>query len=449
MHPFVRARSSLEAFWAFDPHTQLLVNDPRFADFEKILDREHYEGVSAPIRRRFTNPARAPGSVKFAVMGHQGTGKSTLVGRAMAGLRDIGIMPVTIDALTDFDQADMVLSDVVLVIVRAVIAELAAQEIELERDVVEAIHAWFADELLTEVHKTEIQASMTSEAAAGLDIPALAKFAARFIAALKHDNEYRTEIRKRALRDTNVLINRANLLLRAAHDKLAARKQELCVVLDNLEKVTDREMVARAVLAPAQELRRLAVHIVWFLHPADDYAPRGVAASAAWPVITVPALPVRHRGDDVALVREDARNAVHRLLDARAELDAVFEEPEPAIVELARLSGGHVRDILRMAARAAELAEPSKIGMRHIHAAARWLAGHRIPLMMAQDWPRAHAIHATGQIRNGDEDARLLLHSCVLAYDGEPWWDVHPIVREHPEFERTRVQAAAQPDHGG
>lgn len=80
MHDFVRARSSTEAFWAFDPFALVTHEDPRFADIEQDLPREHF-GVTVPVRRHFLNPQRKPGSVKFAVIGHQGTGKSTLVAR--------------------------------------------------------------------------------------------------------------------------------------------------------------------------------------------------------------------------------------------------------------------------------------------------------------------------------------------------------------------------------
>jgi hypothetical protein len=41
-------------------------------------------------------------------------------------------------------------------------------------------------------------------------------------------------------------------------------------------------------------------------------------------------------------------------------------------------------------------------------------------------------------VENSEADGRLLLHSCVLFYNGDPWWDVHPVVREDPRFERTR-----------
>jgi hypothetical protein len=445
MHEFVRARTSTEAFWAFDPFAIVVPTDPRFADIERDLPRDHF-GVTAPVRRYFSQPNRKPGSIKFAIIGHQGTGKSTLMRKAMADLRKFGIMPVYVDALTEFDQGDLTLPDVVLVIVRAVIVELAQQKIDLERDVVEAIYTWFAEELLTTTRATKLSASLASEAKAGLDVPLLAKFAAHFVAAIKTDNEDRTEIRRHASRDINVLLDRANLLLRKAHEALALRKQELCVVFDNLEKLTDRPMVARAVLAPAQELRRLHVHIVWFLHPADDYAPTHVAAHAAWPVVNVPVLPVRFKGDGVDVVRPEARAAIRHLLDARADLDGVFAEPDLAVDRLARASGGHIRDILRLATRAAELAEPAKIELSHIDSAARWLAGHRTPLMTAEDWQRASEIHRTLQILNSTEDARMLLHSCVLFYDGDPWWDVHPVVREDAEFTRAQQRGS---DAGG
>lgn len=50
----------------------------------------------------------------------------------MASLRPLGVMQIYIDALTEFDQGDLLLPDVVLVIARAVIAELAAQNITLD-----------------------------------------------------------------------------------------------------------------------------------------------------------------------------------------------------------------------------------------------------------------------------------------------------------------------------
>ncbi|KIG16842.1 Type II secretory pathway, ATPase PulE/Tfp pilus assembly pathway, ATPase PilB [Enhygromyxa salina] len=442
MDDFARARSSTEAFWAFDPFAVVVPDDPRFADIEKDLPREHF-GVAAPVHRYFNDPARKRGSVKFAVIGHQGMGKTTLLRKAMADLRPLGIMPVYIDALTAFDQGDLLLPDLILVVAREVISVLSDQGIALDAAIVDATYHWFADELLTRTYATQIEASIGTGAQAGVDLPLLAKFSGRFAASLKTDNEYRKVIRQHAVRDVNELIRRVNILLDGAHAALAGRSQQLCVVFDNLEKLIDRDMVAKAVLAPAQELRGLRVHMVLFLHPADDYAPTHVAASQAYDVVNIPSLPVRFKGDPVDLVRPEAARAIRRLLEARVVLDDVFAEPDRALTLLAATSGGHIRDLLRLARRATELAEPRKVELEHIEAAGRWLSGHRTPLMTAEDWRRAVPIHRTHAIQNSAADAHMLLHSCVLFYDGEPWWDLHPVVRNDPGFARAQLEVDA------
>ena len=439
MSEFVRARNSTEVTWSLDPFTIVKPHDPRFADIEKDLPREHF-GVSEPVRRIFGDPKRAPGQVKFGIIGHRGTGKSTLIRKAMDDLRPLGIMPVLVDALTSVDQTNFGLADFMLVVVRSVIAELEAQQISLEPDVVATTYRWFADELISEQSRKQIEASIETSASAGVGFPSLAQFSAKLASALKTDNEYRVEIRQRALRDVNDLLHRVNRVLDGAHAALAQRKQQLCVVFDNLEKVIDRELVAKAVLVPAQEIRELRCHLVLFLHPADDYAPTQIAASQCFRTIHVPALPVRFKGDDTDVVRPEAKRAIRRLLDARLELDGVFSDSDAALDSLARLSGGNVRDVFRLVLRAAELAEPERIEVDHVARASVWLAGQRTPLMTAADWRRAVQIDATKRVRNSQEDAHLLLHSCVLSYDGLPWWDVHPIVRADPEFERVRLE---------
>ncbi len=444
MTEFVRARNSTEAFWATDPFDVVVKpQDPRFADIEKDLPRAHY-GVSAPVLRRFSDPTRTPGQVKFGILGQVGTGKSTLIRKAMDDLRPLGIMPVFIDVLTYFDQSDFGLPDVMLVIVRAVIAELEAQNIALDANVTEATYRWFADELLTHESRKQIEASLGVDATAGIEFPLLAKFSAKFASSLKTNNEYRTEIRQRAFRDINDLIRRVNLLLEGAHAALAHRKQQLCIVFDNLEKVTNRAMVCDAILVPAEGIRTLRCHIVFFLHPADEYAPGKVAASQAYDVIHVPALPVRLKGDPVDTVRPDAKRAIRRLLDARLELDNVFADVEAALDILAQKSGGHLRDLLRLVRQAAEFAEPELIAVCHIEAAARCLSGHRVPTLREQDWPCIVAVHDQRTLCDPTTCRHSSVHPCLLSYGTTPWWDVHPLIREHSEFSTRTGKAQVQ-----
>jgi hypothetical protein len=433
MNELVRATNVEEAFDALDPFALVRPSDPFFADFEPLLPLEHY-GVSAKLERhfRFTHARRRWQHI--GVVGHKGTGKTTLVGKAMTELRTRGLMPVSINAQLAVDQGGFTFADTMLILARAVIECLAQQNVELDAALIEQVRRWFADELLEESHRKQISGAIESSIGGENKLALLAAFSAKVTAALKTDNDYRRVIRSRAERDPRDLVRRVNLLLDGAHEALAARQQQLCVIFDNLEKIPDRKLIDEAVLRRADEFRSLRCHLILFFSPADHYSPITVQAGQAFSLVTVPALPVRFRGDAPEFVRPQAKRAVEMLLDARMMLGNVLEDVDTCVESLARLSGGHVRDLLTLARWAGELAEPNKISVAQIEAAGRRLASERAVLMHPEDWPRAAQISQTNLVENRDEDSHLILHSCVLNYDGEPWWDIHPLLRGDPRL---------------
>src|SRR5690606_1564938 len=106
----------------------------------------------------------------------------------------------------------------------------------------------------------------------------LAKFAAKVTAALKSNTSYRKVIRSHAERDLHDLVSRINMLLDGVHAALGPRRQQLCVVFDNLEKFYRRDLIDQAVLRRADEFRLLHCHLLLFFSPADQYAPRTIQA---------------------------------------------------------------------------------------------------------------------------------------------------------------------------
>src|SRR5262249_33623639 len=153
-----------------------------------------------------------------------------------------------------FDQADLSFADLMLVIARAVVAALESEDLAVPATQSKLLELWFAEELLTETHRQEILGSIDTEAAATARVPFLAKLAAKITASLKTDNEYRREIRKRAERDPYDLIRHVNDLLDAASEALSQKfgvRRKIAVVVDNLEKLSDRRQVDAAVLRRA------------------------------------------------------------------------------------------------------------------------------------------------------------------------------------------------------
>src|SRR5690606_16105311 len=125
--------------------------------------------------------------------GHGGTGKSTLIRQAMTDLRGLGILPVYINARESLDQVDMVFSDVVLVLVEAVVRTLVedGQTLTLDPRHLELVRSWFADTLVSEERRSTLFGELATEAQAGLDLPLIARFAAKIQGTLRSSNEYR------------------------------------------------------------------------------------------------------------------------------------------------------------------------------------------------------------------------------------------------------------------
>lgn len=442
-----QAKTPTEAFWTLDPFAVVKPSDPWFVELEGLLPREHY-GVARKLQRNLSSSPQRPEFVHLGLLGHAGTGKTTMARSALAELSRDGLTPVYIDALQVFDQGDFRFADVVLVLVEAVVRHLESTGVELGKDQLEAVRNWFAEELLTETHRNQIVGAIETSAEASGGVPFLAKLTAKVTAALKSDNEYRTEIRKRAERDPSELMKRANLLLDAVHTALAGRSAKLCVVFDNLEK-TDPVLVDRAILQRAEEVRQLRTNSLLFFNPVAEYSPHSTQASRAFECVSVPVLPVRFPGDPPDVVQPEARRAIEHILDRRLVLGAVFDDPNACIENLARWSGGHLRDLLQIARRAVENVEPEKVKVGDVLKAARWLGGRRTSSLRPEDFPRAVELHRTHRILDTNQDRRMLRTSCVLAYDGTEWWDVHPAIQFDELFIEAKRKAETRTSGDG
>lgn len=268
--------------------------------------------------------------------------------------------------------------------------------------------------------------------------PGSPKLSAKITAALKSDNEYRREIRQRAERDPVDLVRRANQLLDAASQALSLKHEErrkLVVVVDNLEKLADRRQVDAAVLCRADGFRELRCHLVLFFAPEDQYAPVTVQAGQAFDLVTLPMLPVRGREDAWEHAAPPALEAIRDLLARRVELDRVFSDVDAVVLAVAKWSGGRLRDVLHLTRLACELSDPDLVTPDTIDLAARKLSAERVTAVKPDQWPRLAEIAQDRQVANDPNDGFLLQHSLVLNYDGEPWWDIHPIVRLDRRFD--------------
>ncbi len=434
----LRVSTPSEAYWAFDPFAVVGPGHLWYEDLSARLSKHRY-GLGAKLTNHLRPALNAPDFVQVAVLGQSGVGKTTQVQGAIDAMPREDVFPVMINAQTELDPSDLDFADILFTLARSVLVALFDAGIDVPEAEARLLEDYFADETYVETTKHGVSATLEAEAKAAGGVPFLAQLLARFKASMKAESDYRREVRRSVQRDPRELVRRVNFLLDQATKSVRQRHGARCrllVVIDNLEKFEKREIVERAVISRAGELRELRCHLVAFLHPADLYAPRTISASAAFQkVISVPALPIRQRKDLPERVESDCVAAVRALLDRRVDVDAIFEDPEAAVTQLLRHSGGHLRDVLAIAREACELFTGPKIGLEQIDAAARRLSRTHNAKIRPGDWPRLHAIAETKDIVSDPVDGYLLLHLLVLEYNGEAWWDVHPFVRLDRRFD--------------
>lgn len=444
----IRAQTPAEGFYTLDPFLLVNPNEPWYCDLSQYFDAQHY-----PVLRRLDKFFKPPASMRLSrfvhlgLVGHKGTGKSTLIRQATQDLQP-DIVTTFVQSLSVFDQSDLTFSDVVLVIVKAIADYLEERKIQLPQPQYQLVLKWFTEELVTTNRSKEIFGDLTTQAEAGVKLPFVAAFIAKLTATIRSKSEYRTEIRERAERDSVELIRNANLFIDAATQELnaAGLGQTFLVVFDDLEKITNRALVDAAVLRRAEELRRLRCHIVFLLDPADQYAPVTVQASQAFDIVNVPNLRIRDRTDTLDFVRPEAIKAVFDVLDKRVDLEHVFADPQKAVEQFAAISGGRLRDLMILAKQACENATGNLVTQHDVDFAIRSVRSQRITAVQPEQWKRLAEIHRDKQISNQKDDAYLLLHSLVLNYNGEQWFDIHPLLEADPRFRQAwKTQSQPQP----
>src|SRR5690606_19609357 len=91
-------------------------------------------GVTDELKRHFRSIQTRRRWQHLGLVGHKGTGKTTLVRKAMSELRDKGVMAVQINTQLAVDQGGFTFTDMILILARSVIGCLAEQRTPAEHD---------------------------------------------------------------------------------------------------------------------------------------------------------------------------------------------------------------------------------------------------------------------------------------------------------------------------
>ncbi|WP_417911107.1 hypothetical protein [Candidatus Electronema sp. PJ] len=328
--------------------------------------------------------------------------------------------------------------DVLVAIARQLQEELAKRDLPLPDVLLNNIASWFDECIVEETKSTEKQGCVGTEAKAGSKIPFFAELFASVTANIKTGSTQRETIRKKLSRELSVFMDKLNLLISTAREKVRKKGfADLVLIVDGMEKMhyelnsEGQSNYNVLFIHNAERLRAPECHIIYTVPVSLAYQQNLKAYFDD--IIVLP------------MVKTD-KPGIKKLIEVverRVDTSLVFGGPK-LLTKLAQTSGGVVRDLMHLIRMSMET-KAEQIGAADVDRAISNLRKIYDRLIRENDIEHFQRIQRTRRIQGGDEKAgRLLDQRLVLEYqNGDLWADIHPIVRQIPWVKAALADHAA------
>ncbi len=417
----------VEAIGRCNPEEPLGPGDPRWHDFDAVRGSNLHHRLSRDLR----GAEARRGYCHIALASQRGCGKSTELARVSATVRNEGYLPLYTVVSEEAGSEEIGFGDVFLLMLRMLETEFRANKRlkPLPEKTVKVVADWFRDVTQSQEQEIERAIAYQGEATLGPDTP-LAKLLFGLTALRKTTGTQREEIRRIVEKYADHLRDNLNHLLDDAR-KIAkeAYPRGLLFILDNLDRYPP-DMIDNAVLKRSDLFNGVNAHMIFVVPISLLHRPPSDPVGDLYQAETLPMITV--------FQREDPRAVNDRAIDE--VIQAIFKRVDRPLFsdlalarELARLSGGCPRDLLRLLNESL-LESNERIDGRAVTRAASILRGEMTRRLTRADFKVLAGVHLDGRI-DPDEAGRALLFSrAALEYNGERWVGVHPLLWDTPEF---------------
>ncbi len=424
------AQSLRDVVRSCDPDAPLSSGDPRWEDFAPARGDQAIAALERELEWR------AEGSfIHAALVSHRGAGKSTEIHRLSERLKE-AYEKVYIEATIEMDPFHIEAEDLLLNLAFAIVAAMQARGTPLPSELIGRIQSWF-DEV---VRKTTWAAGFHAEATIGLEgkvgVPFSATLFGSLKALFKQESEYRAEVKQVLRKYPGTLIQSVNDLLDEANRILG--KRSLLIVIDNLDRY-EPEVIDRLLVAGADRIRSLNCNLILTPPIGLLLQPKSAQLDQLYNCHFLYAVRLRSHDQAYDLFDGPGRDLMEQALANRMNLDVIIPE-KAARDRLISASGGAIRELLYLISQSALLAHGKVITEDDADRAIAKRRQRLRDLINANGWmPTLVNIARDKQISADPRAFEVLFHYLAFKYNGDGWYDVHPLVTEIPEFKRARL----------
>ncbi len=397
------------------------------------------------------NVQPSPDPVKCIFTGHQGSGKSTELHRLKKELdNEYEIITGEIGKKYNLPGLDYLQ---ILYYCSVLLINLASEKnIRLDKDEAENLLDWFDDEYKEEYKKEDHQIEVEGGAKIGWFQSIFASFSGKVSSGggtlekvVKHIEENLDQL-------TTIMAS----IIRAINKTQSKR---LLIILEDLDKLESLSKAREIFFKHKLQLLQIPCSVIYTFPIAlwydSDPALQNYPIRSILPMIQIGPGPGKSDAKEKAKVKE-GRKSLKQIVFHRIDKGLI---QEGALELLIDKSGGHIRDLLyliRQAALNAQVDGNESVALADAEDAVLQLQSEYsnriappqesvanidlqdIETVLKLKWP----------LRGPDQSEafkHLLQNLCILEYNGDKWYDLHPLVRDYLKVKNAESKKTKKP----
>ena len=421
------AESLEEATPALDFETPLKSNDPRWTDFSPARGDWAIQNIKKLFERQ-TGGRRL--HVVFA--SHRGAGKTTELNR-LANDLSAKYYPIYFEANIEMDALSFEMEDLLLVIARVIEQKMRESGNPLDDGLLKGVENWFSEVVLSDDEGQAFLAGVKTEAKAEGGIPFVAKLMASLSSSLQIESKHRESIKSILKKYPGTLMTYVNRLLAAANEKLATNGRQLLLLIDNMDRY-EPKMIDELLVQSSDRFKALDCNLIVTPPIGLVLRPQSQTIESVFRCETMPTVCLRKKEQPYAAFSGPGHDLMLDALRKRINVDKLMPDKR-AQNRLIFASGGAVRELLELAQDATLEADGKCITTDDVE---RVLHRRRQRLRDRIDangwWDILNKIAETKRLDKEEAYLEVLFQRLAFQYNGEVWYDAHPLISELPDF---------------
>jgi energy-coupling factor transporter ATP-binding protein EcfA2 len=447
--PANRAKTLKEAYRPCDVKPLTGENITRYyVDLSAVGNTEAIEGVSTDL------DIHEPGEFNTILFtGHRGCGKSTELKRIQSKCEnEYRVIYIEFDLELDVNDAEY--TDLYLLFIKKVADDLTELRLKFDPKLLDSFESWFKE--ITQETEATVQSSVSieTEASAGAVIPLISKLAGKLIGQIRGSSQQKKVIRETLQRNLSRLQTDINLLLKDAFDKLRRKYPDrypkgFLVIVDNLDRIPP-SVGNHLFFDYAPQLQELDCTIIYTVPISVIYSYKNVSNlfgnSNIVPMVNIYEF---SRSECDLNYNQQRLDGVASLIEQRVDVSAIFADRQQ-LLDLAKASGGHVRQLMQVTRLACRTAITRKHGKVLAEDVTYALKQQQFDFERSTPGPEYYTILAQvcldKDITKDEIGQNLLFNLSVLEYNGNSRWNyVNPLVKPSYAFKQALQSIQGNP----